>query len=255
MRRAPSTSPFWHNSNNSAWRSATTLPIPEIAPSAPSKKVAMSDIVKAASIATGRQLDRLLRPVGIDPCDDGALRAHLIERDREGAPALLARERRDLGGVAVGDDPGDTAGIGEPAQVLPVRGLVDREVRRERQEVRGHDPRELHHVDTSSVISLAGITRPYARPMISEWRSAETVRVRVTHSRQRRWPRPSVIATYGAHATARGLPQLCSVHKGGSICARASAQRLSPACCSPSSRQARCKPPPPPSARRLPTSR
>src|SRR2546422_566910 len=65
----------------------------------------------------------------------------------------------------------------------------------------------------------------------------------------------SVIATYGAQATARGLPQLCSVHKGGPICARASAQRLSPACCSPSSRQARCKPPPPLSARRLTTSR
>src|SRR5207249_2540424 len=129
----------------------------------------------------------------------------------------------------------------------------DREVRRERQEVRGHDPRELHHVDTSSVISLAGITRPYARPMISEWPSAETVRVRVTHSRQRRWPRPSVIATYGAHATARGLPQLCSVHKGGSICARASAQGLSPACFSPSSRQAQCRPPL--SARRPTTSR
>src|SRR2546430_2611082 len=210
---------------------------------------------RALGLGVARQLDRLLRAVGIDPCDDGALRAHLIERDREGAPALLARERGDLGGVAVGDDPGDTAGVGEPAQVLPVRGLVDREVGRERQEVRGHDPRELHHVDTSSVISLAGITRPYARPMISEWRSAETVRVRVTHSRQRRWPRPSVIATYGAQATARGLPRLCSVHKGGPICARASAQRLSPACFSPSSRQARCKPPPPLSARRLTTSR
>src|SRR3989475_446541 len=138
---------------------------------------------RALGLGVARQLDRLLRAVGIDPCDDVALPAHLIDRDREGAPALLARERRDLGGVAVGDDPGDTAGVGEPAQVLPVRGLVDREVRRERQEVRGHDPRELHHVDTSSVISLAGTTRPYARPMISEWRSAETVRVRVTRVR------------------------------------------------------------------------
>src|SRR5213596_59999 len=106
-----------------------------------------------------------------------------LSRDRECAPALLARERGDVGGVTVGNDPGDTAGVGEPAQVFPERGLVDREVGRERQEARGHDPRELHHGDTSPVISLAGTTRPDARPMISEWRGAATVRVRVTRVR------------------------------------------------------------------------
>src|SRR5439155_5905417 len=39
----------------------------------------------------------------------------------------------------VGDDPGDAAGVGEPTEVLPVGQLVDCEVGRERQEVRGHD--------------------------------------------------------------------------------------------------------------------
>ena len=86
-----------------------------------------------------RQLDRLVRAVGVNARDDGAPRADLVERDPEGTPALLAGERGDLGGVAVGDDPGDAAGVGEPTEVLPVGRLVDREVGREWQEVRGHD--------------------------------------------------------------------------------------------------------------------
>src|SRR3989449_3202837 len=125
-----------------------------------------------------RERDGLLCAVGVDTGDDRAPAADLVERDREGARALLARERGDLGGVAVGNDPGDAAGVGEPTEVAPVGRLVDREVGRERQEVRGHDPSELHHLDTSSVISLAGTTRPYARPMISRvarWISGQSV--------------------------------------------------------------------------------
>ncbi len=38
-----------------------TLPMPEIAPSAPSRNVAMSDIVNAESIATGRPVARSAR--------------------------------------------------------------------------------------------------------------------------------------------------------------------------------------------------
>src|SRR5213596_59997 len=63
-----------------------------------------------------------------------------LSREERRRALAIARERGDLGGVTVGNDPGDTAGVGEPAQVFPERGLVDREVGRERQEVRGHDP-------------------------------------------------------------------------------------------------------------------
>src|SRR5438445_2580079 len=58
MRRASSRSPFWQAANSSACRSAVTLPMPEIAPSAPSRNDAMSDIVNDDSIATGRPVAR-----------------------------------------------------------------------------------------------------------------------------------------------------------------------------------------------------
>src|SRR5919198_931656 len=117
----------------------------------------------------------LLGTVGVDTGDDGAARANLVERDREGPPALLAGERGDLGGVAVGDDPGDAAGVGEPAEVLPVGGLVDREVGRERQEVRGHDAREAKGLAHGQMISkeredVDRSARP-GRPWVACYRS------------------------------------------------------------------------------------
>src|SRR5438552_231898 len=158
MRRAPSTSPFWHNSNNSAWRSATTLPIPEIAPSAPSKKVAMSDIVKAESIATGR-------PVALS------------------ARRFASKATMSFDQSLTAETWGIAASCASVSGLYPMPEAGGREAGRACREARGHDPRELHHGDTSPVISLAGTTRPDARPMISEWRGAATVRVRVTRVR------------------------------------------------------------------------
>jgi len=61
------------------------------------------------------EIDRVLRAIGVNAGDDGARVADLVQRDGQRAPALLAIERRDLGGVTVGDDAGDAAGVGEPA--------------------------------------------------------------------------------------------------------------------------------------------
>ena len=47
-------SPACTAAKSAACRSAATLPIPEMQPSAPSRKLAISDIVNDDSIATGR---------------------------------------------------------------------------------------------------------------------------------------------------------------------------------------------------------
>src|SRR5207249_3394962 len=105
-------------------------------------------------------------------------RADLVERHRERPLPLVAAQRRDLAGVAVGDDAGDAAGVGEPAQMRAVGRLVDREVGLEGQNVGGHHTRERHHAVTSLAMSLEDTTRPKARPMMSSvarWISGQSV--------------------------------------------------------------------------------
>src|SRR5438093_1359281 len=52
---------------------------------------------RALGSGIASERDCLLRAVRINTRDDRAPRAHLVERDREGARALLSRERGDLG--------------------------------------------------------------------------------------------------------------------------------------------------------------
>src|SRR5438093_1181453 len=125
MRRASSRSPFWQAANSSACRSAVTLPMPEIAPSAPSRNDAMSDIVNDDSIATGRRVARsALRLASYATMSfDQSFTATTW--------GIVARRARR---------------VGEPAQMLAVGRLVDGQVRLEGQDVGGHDPRELQRL-------------------------------------------------------------------------------------------------------------
>ena len=61
MRWASPRLPVFTAAKSSAWRSATTLPMPEMHPSAPRQKLAMSDTVKEESMATGRAEARSAR--------------------------------------------------------------------------------------------------------------------------------------------------------------------------------------------------
>ena len=54
MARASSRRPAFTAARSAACRSAATLPMPEMQPSAPSAKLASSDMVKDDSMATGR---------------------------------------------------------------------------------------------------------------------------------------------------------------------------------------------------------
>src|SRR5438094_693800 len=132
----------------------------------------------AESFGVARQLNGLRRAVRVDAGHDRAGRADLVERHRERPLPLVAAQRRDLGGMAVGDDAGDAAGVGEPAQMRAVGRLVDREVGPEGQDVGGHHTRERHHAVTSLAMSLEDTTRPKARPMMSSvarWISGQSV--------------------------------------------------------------------------------
>src|SRR4029453_19139347 len=84
------------------------------APAAISEKCrsTMSGLSWAPQIkSVAREIDRVLRAVGVDAGDDRTRAADLVQRDHQRALALLTVERRDLGRVAVGDDPGDPAGV------------------------------------------------------------------------------------------------------------------------------------------------
>src|SRR5262249_61285412 len=61
MRWASASAPAFTAAKSSAWRSATTLPMPEMQPSAPRQKLAISDTVNEDSIATGRAEARSAR--------------------------------------------------------------------------------------------------------------------------------------------------------------------------------------------------
>ena len=102
-----------------------------------------------------RQVDRLERAVRVDPGDQRDHACHLIRCDGERPLALLARERRDLGCVAIDHDARDALRLGEPAQMPAVGGLVDLEVGGEGEQVRrdaaakAHGRRHAVHATTS----------------------------------------------------------------------------------------------------------
>ncbi len=60
-RRASSRRPVCTAANRAACTSAVTLPIPEMHPSAPSRKLAISDMVNEDMTATGRPVARTAR--------------------------------------------------------------------------------------------------------------------------------------------------------------------------------------------------
>src|SRR5262245_6333864 len=141
-----------------------------------------------------------LSAVGIDPRHHRASRADLVQRDGQRPLALLPGQGGNLGRVAVGDDPGHPGRVGQPPEVCAVGGLVDGQVRSEGQEVGGHDPRKLHHEDTSFMNSFEDTTRPYARPMMSRvacWISGQSVATpsSTTVTRYSRWNAPTTVAS------------------------------------------------------------
>ena len=97
-------------------------------------------------LGIARELDGLLRAVGIDTRDHGHLSADFFEGQGQRPLALLARERGHLGGVPIGHDPRHPLRIGEPAQVLLVGRHVDLQIGGEGEQVRGNAAREAEPV-------------------------------------------------------------------------------------------------------------
>src|SRR5262245_31640590 len=132
----------------------------------------------APAARAARQVDGVLRAVGVDARDDRAGGADLVERDRERAPSLLAIERRHFVGMAVGDDAGDAARVGEPAEVAAVCGLVDRQIRREGQHVGGHDAREAQRFLHGGLLTTATVASTQMSVIVPVTTSEVTFRAR-----------------------------------------------------------------------------